>query len=29
MIDEGYSNVAALNGGWTEWKKAGYPVENK
>jgi 3-mercaptopyruvate sulfurtransferase SseA len=29
MIDAGFSKVAALKGGWTEWKEAGYPVENK
>ncbi|MGA9477147.1 MAG: rhodanese-like sulfurtransferase, partial [Desulfobacterales bacterium] len=24
-----YRNVYALKGGWKEWVKAGYPVENK
>jgi rhodanese-related sulfurtransferase len=29
MIDNGYANVYALKGGWREWFRAKYPVEEK
>jgi rhodanese-related sulfurtransferase len=29
VIDEGYSKVYALKGGWKEWFDAKYPVEDK
>jgi rhodanese-related sulfurtransferase len=29
MMDNGYSNVYALKGGWREWFRAKYPVEEK
>jgi len=29
LMDEGYSKVFALKGGWHEWFRAKYPVEEK
>jgi rhodanese-related sulfurtransferase len=29
MMDNGYTNVYALKGGWREWFRAKYPVEEK
>jgi rhodanese-related sulfurtransferase len=29
MMDNGYGNVYALKGGWREWFRAKYPVEEK
>jgi rhodanese-related sulfurtransferase len=29
MMDNGYANVYALKGGWREWFRAKYPVEEK
>jgi 3-mercaptopyruvate sulfurtransferase SseA len=29
MAAMGYPKVFALKGGWSAWKKAGYPVEPK
>jgi len=29
LIDAGYANVFALKGGWKEWFRAEYPVEEK
>jgi rhodanese-related sulfurtransferase len=26
---QGFKNAYALKGGWNEWLKAGYPVQNK
>jgi rhodanese-related sulfurtransferase len=29
MIDDGYTRVYVLKGGWHAWEQAGYPVEEK
>jgi len=29
LMDMGYSKVFALQGGWHEWVKKGYPLEAK
>jgi 3-mercaptopyruvate sulfurtransferase SseA len=29
MMDAGFEDVHALNGGWKAWVKAGYPVQPK
>jgi 3-mercaptopyruvate sulfurtransferase SseA len=29
FIINGHSSAHALKGGWTAWRKAGFPVENK
>jgi 3-mercaptopyruvate sulfurtransferase SseA len=29
MIDNNYSKVFALKGGWNMWKEKGFPVEKK
>ncbi len=29
IIEKGYTNVAALKGGWREWFKSKYPVDKK
>ena len=29
MMDDGYTNVYALKGGWREWFRSEYPVEEK
>jgi len=29
MIDKGYSKVDALKGGWREWFRGKFPVEEK
>jgi rhodanese-related sulfurtransferase len=29
MMADGYTNVYALKGGWREWFRAKYPVEEK
>jgi 3-mercaptopyruvate sulfurtransferase SseA len=29
MMANGYTNVFALKGGWREWFRAKYPVEEK
>ena len=29
MIGDGYGKVYALKGGWREWYRARYPVEEK
>jgi len=29
MLADGYTNVYALKGGWREWFRAKYPVEEK
>jgi rhodanese-related sulfurtransferase len=29
FVKNGYANVYALKGGWTEWEKANFPTENK
>jgi rhodanese-related sulfurtransferase len=29
LADKGYNKVYALKGGWHEWLKAKYPVEEK
>jgi hypothetical protein len=29
MMDNGYTNVFALKGGWREWYRSQFPVENK
>jgi len=29
MKDNGYENVYALKGGWREWFRAKYPVDEK
>jgi 3-mercaptopyruvate sulfurtransferase SseA len=29
MIADGYTDVHVLKGGWKEWERAGYPVEEK
>jgi rhodanese-related sulfurtransferase len=29
LIEEGYRRVKVFFGGWEQWKKAGYPVENR
>jgi 3-mercaptopyruvate sulfurtransferase SseA len=29
MIADGYKNVFALKGGWQEWYRAQFPVEEK
>ncbi len=29
VYEKGYSQVYALKGGWKEWSRSKYPVENK
>jgi 3-mercaptopyruvate sulfurtransferase SseA len=29
MIKDGYKDVSALKGGWREWFRAKYPVQEK
>jgi rhodanese-related sulfurtransferase len=29
FIKKGYAKVYALKGGWDEWEKAKFPLENK
>jgi rhodanese-related sulfurtransferase len=29
LMDKGYDKVYALKGGWHEWHRAKYPVEQK
>jgi rhodanese-related sulfurtransferase len=29
FIEKGYAKVYALKGGWKEWSRSKYPVENK
>jgi rhodanese-related sulfurtransferase len=29
LIDKGYGKVYALKGGWREWNRSKYPIEEK
>jgi len=29
LIEQGFTKVYALRGGWNAWEKAGYPAEPK
>jgi hypothetical protein len=29
MMDKGYTNVNALKGGWRDWFRSEFPVEDK
>jgi rhodanese-related sulfurtransferase len=29
LIEQGFTKVYALKGGWSAWEKAGYPTEPK
>jgi 3-mercaptopyruvate sulfurtransferase SseA len=29
LLEIGFSQAMALNGGWKDWEKAGYPTEPK